>query len=251
MELKQDISVVVPTIGRQTLIRTIGSLDYASQLSQLSIRILIVYDGVGTADNFHFETGNHVKLDYISTGGGKGAPFARNKGLERVDTEFVIFIDDDDWVSENYFEYYRYLMMQNQTFDIIISRSKVVIENAQMKIPWSQLLFKWMPNKCIEIMNFWGASFLIKTSCIESIKGFDERLKVAQDWDLALRLHRSQKIIVKNIDSFVYSDQTSDLRITNQKNLFSKYKYFISKNYCKNVSLRVLLTMKYWLKYTL
>lgn len=80
------ISVILPTVGR-------NSLDYAIDSIQnqtyRDLEIIIVDDSIDQeiVSDLH---------KVLKTGGEKGVSFARNVGVERAHGEFIAFLDDDD-----------------------------------------------------------------------------------------------------------------------------------------------------------
>lgn len=88
------ISVIIPTIpGREEYLRqVIKALCYQALRSDL-YEILIVWDGKGEPPQFLNEY--PLKSRFVSHGRNRGLSAARNTGVENVDTELAMFLDDD------------------------------------------------------------------------------------------------------------------------------------------------------------
>jgi len=93
-----SLSIVIPTIGRDTLERADRSACRCAQ------RVIRVADGCA-----------HVAAEVHGTFGAAG--LARNAGVELVDTTFVGFLDDDDVIVP---EVYRQVLEANADADLIL-----------------------------------------------------------------------------------------------------------------------------------
>ena len=93
-----SLSIVIPTIGRDTLERADRSACRCAQ------RVIRVADGCA-----------HVAAEVHGTFGAAG--LARNAGVELVDTTFVGFLDDDDVIVP---EVYRRVLEANADADLIL-----------------------------------------------------------------------------------------------------------------------------------
>jgi len=83
--------VVIPTRGRPELLEQ--ALRSVRESSIPVHHVVVADDGPDDATTL-VAARNGAEL--LSTGGGRGPAAARNAALERVETEFVIFLDDDD-----------------------------------------------------------------------------------------------------------------------------------------------------------
>lgn len=107
---------------------------------------------------------------------GKGANFARNKGFKSVDTEFVLFSDDDIKWRENALE--RLLEALESNPEASYSYGAYVMGgNVYCDQPFDEDL--------LLLTNYISTMSLIRTN---DFPGFDESLGRFQDWDLYLNL---------------------------------------------------------------
>ena len=94
------ITFIIPTIGRISLTKTVDSL-----LKQSDVRwkAIIVYDGISRillpSDPRITEIVLPKKLGVRNNGG-----LVRNRALDFVDTQYVGFVDDDDYLDSCYVE---------------------------------------------------------------------------------------------------------------------------------------------------
>lgn len=99
-------SVIIPTYKRpEKLIRALDSVTTQSAL--LDVQIIIINDSPDF--DYSFVEQYISKIDttytvvYVKNEENRGVNFSRNKAFEYVDvdTDYVVFLDDDDWFGEN------------------------------------------------------------------------------------------------------------------------------------------------------
>jgi len=98
------ISIIIPTIGRQTLSQVLQSILEARDYSPEKVEIIVVGDGDFSRD-FILGTEKFKDIKYFSTGQNIGASGARNMGLEHASGEIIAFLGDDTivdkmWITE-------------------------------------------------------------------------------------------------------------------------------------------------------
>lgn len=87
-------AVVIPSCNRTSLLKQALESIYSQTLG--ADRIYVVIDEVEDKQKYSFLDNYDNRLEVMFTGGGYGGAMARNLGLEKVDSEFVFFLDDDD-----------------------------------------------------------------------------------------------------------------------------------------------------------
>lgn len=99
-----DISIIVPVFNVERYLEK--CIDSLISQTYKSIKIILINDG--SPDNSQKIIDQYVSkypekvFSYIKENGGLGD--ARNFGLQYADTEYVAFVDSDDYVSETYIE---------------------------------------------------------------------------------------------------------------------------------------------------
>ena len=117
------LTFIIPTIGRDTLHRTIESLEKQTNNNWNAI---VIFDGC----NPTIEPKNDkIKIMQIEKSGieqsGPGNRYAgavRNEGIKVVTTEWIAFVDDDDTLSSNYVETFYNELSKFNNSDVIIFR---------------------------------------------------------------------------------------------------------------------------------
>ena len=93
------VTFVIPTLGRTTLKRTLRSLQNQHNPNWQAI---VVFDGIKAPKFF---ADSRIQPIQISKKGqfNHGAE-VRNQGMEQVTTEWIAFVDDDDYLSPDYID---------------------------------------------------------------------------------------------------------------------------------------------------
>jgi len=147
---------------------------------------------------------------------GKGAPYARNKGFKQVDTEFVLFSDNDiDW-------------LPNALENLLETIDGVSYSYGAYTLEGGTLCNKEFDGESLKTANYISTMSLIRT---KDFPGFDESLKRLQDWDLWLTM-LSQGKIGKYCGKKIFSTTPSGISVSKgyaeAKNIVQKKHGFIS-----------------------
>ena len=86
------ITFIIPSIGRDTLINSIQSIQ--NQTNE-NWKLIVIFDGVKSTLDFQDDK---IKVFEIEKTGEctNNAGNVRNYGMQYVDTEWIAFLDDDD-----------------------------------------------------------------------------------------------------------------------------------------------------------
>ncbi len=117
-QINNTITFIIPTIGRATLIRTIESL-----LNQTvsEWKAIIIFDGIHA--NIRISDSRITILEIDKKGvGTNGAGNVRNIAMDKVTTEWVAFVDDDDSLGNNYVSLFYEELKLKTDLDTIIFR---------------------------------------------------------------------------------------------------------------------------------
>ena len=135
-------------------------------------------DATITTDSLTHQTYQDFKIVTVPDQN-KGANWARNKGFEQCDTEFILFSDNDISWKENALEVMVETLRHFPRASYAYGRFKV-----GDKI-WGHQLFD--PVKLLTA-NYISTMSLVRADDFRLCGGFDEALKGYQDWDLWLNL---------------------------------------------------------------
>jgi glycosyltransferase involved in cell wall biosynthesis len=140
------VTFIIPTIGRDTLSKTIKSLKNQTKRNWKAI---IIFDGIQPTISDNDERISIIQIE--KKGKLNHAGRVRNSGIEFVDTEWVAFVDDDDTITPNYLEIFENELDDN--WDVIIFR--MLRKGIEVLPPFGEIDFE---------INKVGISFSAKTS---------------------------------------------------------------------------------------
>lgn len=171
------ISVVIP-VGPGHAGALIDALDSVENQTYPYWEAIVIND-----------TGLSLPLDYapyarvIDTGGGKGASFARNRGIEAARGEFVVFLDADDYIVPEFME---------KTIKSWGLSGRYVYTDWYMKTLQGELEKNaspdFEPNYIFVHGYFHPITTLLPTAWARAINGFDEQMATWEDVDFYCRL---------------------------------------------------------------
>lgn len=229
-----QVTVVIPTIGRPSLVRAVDSV-----LGQTlaATRLLVIADGVEYAPVVRQLLANTREdiVDILAIPR-VGAPArVRNAGLQRVSTEFVAWLDDDDyWISDK-------LEVQATLFKpgvVAVSSNAFVLTNAG-----ATPLLKRMPErtpfrKLIGENPVITSTVVCRTDALNTVGGFPETPYLLDDYAAWCRLACE--------GDFWISDQTLAVYSRDDPNSVSNHlAKNVKRKFHDNVSQVVLATMRY------
>lgn len=182
------VSVIIPTCNRPHLVtRAVNSV--LSQTFQ-DFEIIIVDDGMEKRAEEALKAFNDTRIIYIKHEKSKGAPTARNTGIEAAAGEYAAFLDDDDeWLPEKIEK--QVAALDNAGKDAGVAFCGVGIYDKNGKFLGNKIFyrsgivspFKDILHKCF----IWTSAMMVRRELLKKHK-FDIRFPKNQEWDLQLRL---------------------------------------------------------------
>lgn len=185
--MNELVSIIIPCYNAE---KWIGKcIDSALAQTYKPIEIIVVDDGSSdTSLSIIEKYGNKIRCVSYPNG---GPGVARNRGLQISKGKYIQFIDADDYISPmKVKEQVEFLELSNQ--DIIYGDWCHQVYNDNNTIKSSDyithqstkdMIYYVFSNNTIHI-----GSCLYKRQVIEKISGFDESLRIAEDYDFSVRL---------------------------------------------------------------
>jgi len=232
-----DISVVIPTYNRaNTIERAVNSV-----LNQTykPLEIIIVDDGSTDNTRKVIESIKHPLVKYLYKENG-GAASARNYGVQNACGNWVAFQDSDDlWREEK-------LKKQVEYFERHLEYELIY---CPYEMHYSSGLVKTIPNtknrqvlegkvlQYLIIVNTIGApTMLINKNAFQDIGGFDEKLRVVEDWNFAVRFAEKHSVGYVDeilVDAYQIDEGVSsnmDATFEERCKMISKYRQVLYKH---------------------
>ncbi len=177
-------SVVIPTIGRATLERTVQSV-LAQDAAAVGFEVIVVNDSGRPLPEAAWQRADSVRL--ITTYR-RERSVARNTGAALAKGEYLCFLDDDDWLLPGALEALRSLAQGAPQAAWLYGGIRIVGDNGN---PLGEVNSGLEGNCFIQILG--GAWAPIQASIIRSkvffeTGGFDPSIGVGQDLDLCRRV---------------------------------------------------------------
>ena len=184
------ITFIIPTIGRKTLYESIKSLQKQTNPNWNAI---IIFDGIKSNIDIN---DSRIKIIEIDKKGRdkNSAGLVRNNGIKLVNTKWIGFLDDDDYLADDYVEIFYKELEQHPDLDVLIYRMKDK-ENILPELETDNFY-----------LNHVGISFIINK------KIFDNNLEFipssSEDFDYLdrIRTNKYKIIISPHIKYFVRSN---------------------------------------------
>lgn len=117
------------------------------------------------------------------------APRARNIGLERADTPYVHFLDDDDQILPDFYEQTTSILEDKKLVGVAVSTHVYIDGNTDNSYLVTRVN-RTIRLKVLLIDNLLGVTsgVILRTSAVKEVGGFDQGMPARQDYDLWLRL---------------------------------------------------------------
>lgn len=199
------ISVVIPTYNRlRTLPR---SLESVLRQTFEDIEVIVVDDCSNDGSWEYLQSVRDPRLRAIRHEKNGGAGAARNTGVKAARAELVAFQDsDDEWlVTKLETQLAEYRRVNSPEYGAIYcakitnGEGKLGVygprEVQYMPLPGYEKTSGDLSRELIRHAMISTQTLMARKDLLESIGGFDETVKLGEDWDLTTRLSRATKIL--------------------------------------------------------
>ncbi len=178
----EPFDLVIPTLGRPSLARLLGSL--AAARGPRPERIVLVDDRRDPAAALDAGAAGELRARIAAVSGKAAGPAAaRNRGWRLCDARWIAFLDDDVTVDGDWFE--------RLAADLAAARhAAATYGNVRVELPAHRAPTDWERNvKGLEGARWITADAAFRRDVLVELRGFDERFPRAyrEDADLALR----------------------------------------------------------------
>jgi len=174
------VSIICRSVNRPTLAQTLQSV---AQQNWKNIELVLV-DALGTGKLTAPDLPAHISVRVVCTGKPLDRPAAANAGLKASQGDFVLFLDDDDWIADKHLSL---LANKLQTVENLVVYSATQMVSAQgnatadiIAVPFDLTTLR--RDNFIPIHAAMFSRELIDLGCC-----FDESLPIYEDWDFWLQ----------------------------------------------------------------
>ena len=180
MKLEELVTIVIPCKNeKEIILKTLDLLNYQKDIWRVKVIVCDASnDGVTKVDLIDRLEMNSDYFDlYLMEGGLPSV--ARNNGFKLVKTPYVLFMDADVFLLDPKVLLRSILKIKKYNLDLVTVkfRSDNGKYNYVYKVfDFIQMLSKWSTPFCL------GGYMLVRTETFKAIGGFDEEIKVAEDY---------------------------------------------------------------------
>ena len=197
MDLSKQVTIVIPCKNEKDIIqKTLDLLNYQSDIWGVKVVVCDSSDdGITKFDIIERLETNSDKFDLHLMDGGLPA-VARNKGFKLVETPYVLFIDSDVFLLDPKIVKRAFLRIHRQKLDLVTTKFRS--DNGKYNYVYRlfnllQTISKWSTPFCL------GGFMMIRSETFKTLGGFDEEIKVAEDYHFSKQVTPSKFGRIDNI----------------------------------------------------
>lgn len=197
MNLSKQVTIVIPCKNEKDIIqKTLDLLNYQSDIWGIKVVVCDSSDdGITKFDIIERLEINSDKFDLYLMDGGLPA-VARNKGFKLVETPYVLFIDSDVFLLDPKIVKRAFLRIHRQKLDLVTTKFRS--DNGKYNYVYRlfdllQTISKWSTPFCL------GGFMMIRSETFKTLGGFDEEIKVAEDYHFSKQVTPSKFGRIDNI----------------------------------------------------
>lgn len=197
MKLQELVTIVIPCKNEKEIIsKTLDLLNYQKDIWQVKVIVCdISNDGITKPDLIERLEYNEDKFDLYLMDGGLPS-VARNNGFKIVKTPYVLFMDADVFLLDP--KVILRSLIKIQKYDLDLVTVKFRSDNGKFNYVYKvfdfiQMLSKWSTPFCL------GGYMLVRSETFKSIGGFDEDIKVAEDYMFSKQINPKKFGRINNI----------------------------------------------------
>ena len=197
MDLSKQVTIVIPCKNEKDIIqKTLDLLNYQSDIWGIKVVVCDSSDdGITKFDIIERLEINSDKFDLYLMDGGLPA-VARNNGFKLVKTPYVLFIDSDVFLLDSKIVKRAFLRIHRQKLDLVTTKFRS--DNGKYNYVYRlfdllQTISKWSTPFCL------GGFMMIRSETFKTLGGFDEEIKVAEDYHFSKQVTPSKFGRIDNI----------------------------------------------------
>jgi cellulose synthase/poly-beta-1,6-N-acetylglucosamine synthase-like glycosyltransferase len=188
MDLNKYITIVIPCKNEKDIIlKTLDLLNYQSDIYDVKVIVCDKSNDNITNQSLINRMGNKSNNDvfdlYVIDGGLPAK--ARNNGFKLVTTPYVLFIDADVFLLDSKTIKRAFLKIYKNNLDLVTTKFRS--DNGKYNYIYKtfdflQIISKWSTPFCL------GGFMMIKSKTFTDLGGFDEEIKIAEDYQFSKQI---------------------------------------------------------------
>jgi glycosyltransferase involved in cell wall biosynthesis len=188
MDLSKYVTIVIPCKNEKDIIlKTLDLLNYQSDIYNVKVIVCDASnDGItkmSLMDRMEYQSNSDSFELYLMDGGLPAK--ARNNGFKLVTTPYVLFIDADVFLLDPKTIKRAFLKIFKKDLDLVTTKFRS--DNGKYNYIYKtfdflQLISKWSTPFCL------GGFMMIKSETFAQLGGFDEEIKIAEDYQFSKQI---------------------------------------------------------------
>jgi glycosyltransferase involved in cell wall biosynthesis len=184
--MKDLLTIVIPCKNEKNIIlKTLDLLNYQTSIPDVNVIVCDISDDTITNKLLQDREQNKTDLFNLTIIPGGLPSVARNNGFKLVTTPYVLFLDADIFLLEPAILLSSIIEMRMDNLDL--STAKFRSDNGKYNYVYKtfdviQSISKWITPFCL------GGFMLVRSETFRELGGFDEEIKVAEDYHLSKQI---------------------------------------------------------------
>jgi glycosyltransferase involved in cell wall biosynthesis len=184
-------SIIIPTYNRKDLLKERALKSLLNQTYK-DFEVIVINDGGDdVSDVIEEYKDKGLDIKYISYKENKGPSYARNRGIEIAQGEWIGFLDDDDEYLNNTLEIFNSALFNKENkIKSVTGQSIKKINNKILILPPYKNLKIDKKSILQWIVKWWitPGNWVVKKDFLNKLEGFDEKIYIGEDIELGLRI---------------------------------------------------------------
>lgn len=191
------VSVLCRSMNRPELVEALNSVN---RQTYNNIEVILV-DARGKGLDKHASVTSNFSLNLVASDRQLNRPAAANLALRHANGEYLIFLDEDDWIGDEHISHLVETLQNHQDIGVAYSSTQKtlasgVITDETLRIPFNRGRLR--RDNFIPIH-----SAMFRKSLVDDGACFDENLDVFEDWDFWLQLStRTEFLHIDELTAF-------------------------------------------------
>lgn len=225
---RPEVTVVVPTRNRWELLQRRG---LRSALAQEDVRLEVVVVDDGSAEPAPAAIAGNERVRLVRHETTRGVPAARNTGIGEARAPWTAFLDDDDlWAPRKLREQLDRLAAEGASF-VYSSVAHTNVAGDVLTVdaapPAGELRDLLLAGHVIPGA---ASNVVVRTGLLREVGGFDDRLFILEDPDLAIRLLQRARAAACDDVHVAYLQHEGARHLRDIDRLLTSFDYFRTKH---------------------
>ncbi|MES2673857.1 MAG: glycosyltransferase family A protein [Pseudomonadota bacterium] len=235
-------SIIIPTYNRELLLcRAVESIF---KNSSTDVEVIVVNDGSADSYENFLKEFSH-KINYVHLDASLGVSAARNVGIQSSESNWVVFLDDDDYLAEDFFVNLDRCIEDKPDIDVFWSDVSVLKKSIAGTLMLDAICFPGSSAGADHLKKAFltiGISYgvCMRRKVFSRVGCFDTAFNVGEDLDLFIRILDNGLSISPTAKMGVFKDELREDRLSCHyarysegqiyERLFLKHKLFFESN---------------------